>query len=260
MAKRSKPQPIPNNGSGKSASSTQGILELERFTDTDLDRWNQLSKHLDELHHWLYFGFEAQRSMVRNEIVSALQAAGSCTVSFERWCRIVEHRFSLDPLSPAGSLFGVGGRFNVGRDIPQDIRAPWPALYIASTTETAYREKYGIARETRLGGLTREELALLPKTSHSVVMVSGVITNAFDLTSLTALAPLCRVLAKFRMPPKVGRAMKARRINQRKVQIVRTPAQLQKAVMASNWRLWPTQFEIPAHGQVLAGLVVAAGF
>jgi len=195
------------------------VLELERFTDTDLTRWNRLSEHLDYLHNLLHFGFESQRSTFRSALIAALQSAGPCRLEISRWCRIVQHRYSLDPLSPEGSLFHVGGRFNVGRDVPIDVRAPWPALYLASDTETAYREKYGMARNESIGGLSREELALMPQESHALVMVNGVVENAFDLSTVAALAPLCKVLAKFKMPPEVYRALKALRIDRRKVQV-----------------------------------------
>ena len=259
MPKHRRARSIPNGGAA-ALPGTRGVLELERFTDTDLTRWNRLSEHLDYLHNLLHFGFESQRSTFRSALIAALQSAGPCRLEISRWCRIVQHRYSLDPLSPEGSLFHVGGRFNVGRDVPIDVRAPWPALYLASDTETAYREKYGMARNESIGGLSREELALMPQESHALVMVNGVVENTFDLSNVAALAPLCKVLAKFKMPPEVYRALKALRIDRRKVQVVRTPTQLQRAIMASNWRQWPVQFEVPAHGQILAGLVIAAGY
>ena len=218
MPKHRRARSIPNGGAA-ALPGTRGVLELERFTDTDLTRWNRLSEHLDYLHNLLHFGFESQRSTFRSALIAALQSAGPCRLEISRWCRIVQHRYSLDPLSPEGSLFHVGGRFNVGRDVPIDVRAPWPALYLASDTETAYREKYGMARNESIGGLSREELALMPQESHALVMVNGVVENTFDLSNVAALAPLCKVLAKFKMPPEVYRALKALRIDRRKVQV-----------------------------------------
>jgi RES domain-containing protein len=257
VAKRRKPKSGPPQR-GHSGQGTDGVLELDRFSGSDLDRWNRLSQTLDALYNQLYFGFEAQRNTVRRELIEALQAAGSKPFDFHRWCRIVPHRFSLMPLSAAGSLRGVGGRFNVGVDIPGDVRSPWPALYIAADPETALREKYGLTGQSN--GLTREELALTPWESHTVVMLNGHLEQVFDLTDLPLLAPLCKVLGKFRMPHGIDDSLRRLHIDRKKVSLVRTPSQLQRVVMAPNWRQWPVQFELPAHGQIFASIVVAAGY
>lgn len=259
MPKHRPRQPIPS-GHGAAPPSTNGVLELDRFSSVDLDRWNRLSSQLDRLHNLLHFGFESQRNAVRSQLTDALQEPGACEVELSNWCRIVPHRYSLDPLSPIGSLFSVGGRFNVGRDIPTDVRSPWPALYIASDEETAYREKYGVARVGSVAGLSPNDFSLMPRESHSVVFMHGVIAHAFDLTDLKALAPLCKALAKFKMPAELLEAMRALRIQRSKIRVIRTPSTLQRAVMATNWRQWPIQFEVPALSQVLAGLILAAGY
>jgi hypothetical protein len=253
----------PRTGPPQLACNTQGtngVLELDRFTNADLERWNKLSATLDYLHNQLHYGFESQRNSLRKELIEALQFTPAIPFDFNRWCRVVSHRYSVVPLSAAGSLFSVGGRFNVGRDIPTDVRAPWPALYLASDSETALREKYGMSRNGNSGGLTREELALMRHDSHTTVMLNGHIEQVFDLTDLKALVPFCKVLSKFKMPHGVDNAMRQLRIDRKKVRVVRTPAQLLKAVMANDWRQWPVQFEVPAHGQILASLVIAAGY
>ena len=257
MAKRRKPKPGPPQRL-PSGQGTDGVLELDRFSGADLDRWNRISQTLDALYSQLYFGFEGQRNTVRRELIDALQAGGSTSFDFQRWCRVVPHRFSLMPLSAAGSLRGVGGRFNVGVDIPGDVRSPWPALYIAADQETALREKYELVGHSN--GLTREELALTPWQSHTVVMLNGHLEQVFDLTDLPALGPLCKVIGRFKMPHGIDDSLRRLHIDRKKVSLVKTPSQLQRAVMAPNWRQWPVQFELPAHGQIFAALVVAAGY
>lgn len=248
-------------GGGSSENQgTRGVLELDRFTRVDLDRWRELSRALDELNGQLYYGFEAQRSAYRSELIEAIQSAASAPMVCMNWCRVVAHRYSLDPLSPLGSLTGVGGRFNVGRDVPLDVRAPWPALYLAEDQETALREKFGLSRENAPGGMTREEMALLPKVSYSVVMVNAHLERVFDVTDLASMAPLCSLLAKFKMPEAVDAARRRLHIDKRQITKVRTAQQLQKVVMQSDWRKWPVQFDLPAPGQILGGLVLAAGF
>jgi hypothetical protein len=241
-------------------TGTRGLLELERFSEKDLDRWNQLSSHLDRLHNALHFGFESQRHEVRQKLIDAVRDAVPTSVSVEGWCRVVDHQFSIQPLNPVGSLFHVGGRFNVGRDIPVEVRSPWEALYLASDYETALREKFGLPRSGVTSGLRNEDLALFPSKSHSAVFLQGRVAHAFDLTDLPSLAPLCRVLSKFSMPPDVTRAMRALGISAKAIQVIRSPRTLMKAVMEPNWRQWPAQFDVPSVSQILGGVVLSAGF
>jgi hypothetical protein len=259
MAKR----PKLNKGPPKAASDevgTRGIHELDRFSHADLDRWNRLSKSLDILHSELYYGFESQRSAFRQELIEALLVPEQKPFEFENWCRIIPYRFALSPLSPEGSMHGVGGRFNVGRDIPSDVRSAWPALYLACDVETARREKFGISRVSGTHGLSAEDLALMPPASLVEVRVSGCIEKVFDLTDLPSLAPFCKLLARFKMPTRAEDAARKLHIDRGKVRMVRTPRQLQKVVMNPSWRAWPVQFEVPAHGQILASILIAAGY
>lgn len=245
---------------GSDLIGTTGVCELERFSNTDLERWNRLSKLLDVLHSTLYYDFESQRSAYRHELIEALLAPGLKPFEFENWCRIIPYRFALSPLSAEGSMHGVGGRFNVGRDIPSDVRGAWPALYLACDVETARREKFGITRPAGNHGLSAEELALMPPNSLVEVRVNGYIEKVFDLTDLPSLAPFCKLLARFKMPHRAEDAARKLHIDRGKVRMVRTPRQLQTVVMNPSWRAWPVQFEVPAHGQILASLLIAAGY
>lgn len=240
--------------------STRGILELERFSEVDLTRWDRLSRDLDRLHFLLYFGFAQQRSTLRKELLSALQEPECAPFAFQNWARIIPYRYCLSPLSAEGSLIGVGGRFNVGQDVPAHIIPSWPALYLAEDFETAFREKYGCSRSDVTGSLTPEELALQKPENITSVKLSGSVERAFDLTNPKALKPFCDVLASCKMPKEVSEVLRRLKIDRRKVSVVKTPAQLCTAVMAHNWRQWPVQFEVPGHGQVLASLLVAAGY
>ena len=241
-------------------ASTRGILELERFTEVDLTRWDRLSRDLDRLHSLLYFGFVEQRNALRKELLSALQEPECAPFPFHNWARIIPYRYCLSPLSAEGSLRGVGGRFNIGKDVPTHIATAWPALYLAEDFETAFREKYGCERSDVSGALTPEELALQKPENITSVMLRGSVQRAFDLTNLKTLKPFCDVLAKCKMPKEVAEILRRLKIDRKKVTVVKTPAQLCKSVMAHNWRQWPVQFEVPAHGQILASLLVAAGY
>jgi hypothetical protein len=143
------------------------LLELDRFSQADLDRWNSLSQDLDELHAILYSGVEPQRQRHHAELIAALRSVPCRPMDFAGWVRMVTLRYADAPLSAAGSLKNFGGRFNIGTDVDNAIRSPWPALYIASDQETAYREKFGMAKDDRIDGLSAEELTLTPGGSYS---------------------------------------------------------------------------------------------
>lgn len=249
-----------NQHAATGGRGTPGILELDRFSSLDLLRWQRLSKDLDRLHSLLYFGFVEQRNVLRKELLAALQAPAFAPFEFQDWVRIIPYRYCLSPLSARGSLNGIGGRFNAGRDIPSHVVAPWPALYLAENFDTAFREKYGSARNDLRGPLKPEELALQTPESITSIRLNGQISRVFDLTDTAKLKPFCEALARCKMPREVAVVLRRLKIRQREITIVKTPAQLQAAVMAHNWRQWPVQFEVPAHGQILASLLIAAGY
>jgi len=61
VRKSRKQEPPRSRSRGSLADSRLGLLELDRFTNTDITRWKKLSDDLDELNDLLYFGIEPQR-------------------------------------------------------------------------------------------------------------------------------------------------------------------------------------------------------
>lgn len=236
------------------------MLELDRFSAADIVTWNRLSKDLDELNSILYAGIEPQRQRYREELIDALRAVPGEPLAFDGWARMVTFRYADAPLAAVGSLKDVGGRFNIGVDVDNAIHRPWPALYVASDQETAYREKFGLAKDSRPGGLSPEELALRHEGSYVMVRLDGRLQVVFDLGKPGALAPLCKVLAKIRMPAEAVKLRNRLRIPRRQLGMIRSPQRLLREVLAKNWRSAPVQFGLPAVSQILAGLIIAAGY
>ncbi|SFN47808.1 RES family NAD+ phosphorylase [Variovorax sp. OV329] len=181
-------------------------------------------------------------------------------MEFTSWVRIVTYRYGLAPLSSAGSLHGVGGRFNAGTDLDDQTLKAWPCLYIAQDYETAFREKFQLATGDNLGGLTALDLALTPNASHSTVVLRGQLANVFALNDDKALNAVCRVLRRIKMPEAAVRLQKRLKISSRDNYMIRSPFQLKRALLAQNWRLQPVQFGMPAPSQIFAELIRAAGF
>lgn len=236
------------------------LLELDRFSKADLDRWNSLSKDLDELQAILYAGVEPQRQRHHAELIGALRSVPCAPMDFAGWVRMVTLRYADAPLAAAGSLKNFGGRFNIGADIDNAIRSPWPALYIASDQETAYREKFGMAKDDRIDGLSAEELALTLGGSYSAIRLDGHLELVFDLAQERALDPVCRVLRKISLPAEAVRLQKRLKIPGRPVAMIRSAARLIHQVLVVNWRSLPAQFGNPAVSQILAGLILDAGY
>lgn len=242
------------------ASGPPSLLELDRFTAADLERWNKLSKDLDQLNAVLHSGVEPQRQRYYGELLAALQLQPPESIDFDGWVRIVTLRFADQPLSAVGSLKSWGGRFNVGLDVDNATRSPWPALYIASNQETAYREKFGIAKSERVDGLTADELALQTDGSYSAIRLNGRLSAVFNVAAPGALEPLCDVLRKIHMPAEAVKLRARLKIPRQQLSMIRSAKQLLHHVLEANWRVGPAQYGIPAPSQILASLLLDAGY
>ncbi|MBS0342359.1 MAG: RES family NAD+ phosphorylase [Proteobacteria bacterium] len=255
MPKRKIPAPSPAPTSG-----LPGLLELDRFSAVTLEKWTEASRDIDQLSASLFFETEPERRRYREELLGALRSAPATAPEFSTWARIVTYRYSLAPLSCAGSLHDVGGRFNAGTDLDDRTLDAWPALYIAQDYETAFREKFQLASDDTRGGLNAQDLALTPNASHATVILRGKLSNVFALNDEAALKPICRVFRRIKMPAAALRLQKKLKISNRDNFMIRTPFQLRRALLAQNWRLQPMQFGMPSPSQIFAELVRAAGF
>jgi hypothetical protein len=243
-----------------SACERPSLLELDRFSAANLEQWQKLSADLDELNDLLYSGVEPQRRRHYDDMVAALQSVPSLELSFSGWTRLVSYRFCLSPLSAAGSLTEYGGRFNIGMDVDKAIRAPWPALYIGENFETVFREKFQLDPDATVGGLSPDELALTPGGSFTAVNLDGHLMQVFDLEQAGALDGLCKVLRKMKMPAEARKIQRRLKMADRDVLMVQTSDRLLSEVLVRNWRVSPVQFGLPAISQILAGIILDAGF
>lgn len=265
MTRRGRKQPPPVPQSSCLAPSPTSILLLDRFTKRDLDEWQALSHWLDEYNGLLYYAFEPYRERYQNELKQSLTDVPATSVNLDGWARCVSYRYSLDPLSAAGSLTSLGGRFNMGQDVDKakaKAKAkPWPALYVADCFQTAYREKFQLSADTQRSGLSPNELALARDGSFSCVVIEGNIERVFDLTEPSALTAFCAVLKKAVMPEQIRRLEKRLKIkHSERARLLKTPSNLLRAMLEENWRTLPVQYGLPAVSHIFAGLVRDAGF
>ena len=246
-------------GAAAGTPAPKGLLELDRFSETSIEKWLDVSADLDQLQNILYFNLEPERRRLRQDLLKALQAIEPVARDLENWARIVPYRWTLHPLSAAGSLTGDGGRFNPGTELDGVAYPAWPALYLAEDQPTAFREKFQIPQGSTTEGLTPEELSLSHGHSYSTVSLNGKLTRIFPLTPET-LAPISRVFAKIKMPAPAERIKSKLKIRKEDLRMLTTGKQLHDAVAVFNWRMWPSQFGLPAPSHILAELIRAADF
>jgi RES domain-containing protein len=211
--------------------------------------------HYEQLRqfHWEYYSeLEYQRSKIYDSLKSSLRERAKA-FEFSKWQRAVKYRYALHPLGTDGSLRDPGGRFNIGEIDP--IHYPiFPALYIASDKGTALAELLG--RVTGGSGpLTPEELALTRPDSIAVASVSGHLDTVLDVGDNDNLAPFVALIKSFRPSPAL-RSM-ATKLGFR-VNLIRTVQELGRALHHSEWRSWPSLYDVPTTSQIFGRIALDA--
>lgn len=234
------------------------LVELERFSRASLKHWLRAGDNLGRLQGALYFGLESARQQHGPALVEALRAGAQAGLEFDNWSRIVDFRFSLVPLSVAGSLKREGGRFNIGRRLNPSSFTPFPALYLGEDYATAYREKFGQAESARMAGLSGQQLALRTPASFAHLRVHGQLDFVLDVGNPAALAAFIDVIKSFALPKVVGPLV--RQLSLRHPPgLVRSVAGLQRQLLSRNWRVLPMHYDLPANPQVFGRIAAAAG-
>lgn len=231
-------------------------VELERFTDADLRTWKRQAEDLERYHVQLFFHLEGQRALHHADLCDALRDSAPASIVVDRWARIVDYKYSLQPLSAAGSLFR-GGRFNIGNDLDPGKFPVFPALYLAEDYDTAYAERFGQSPSAS-GQLEGHEYALRIPGSFASVNVNGKLHNLFDLRKAKNLRQFTSIISAFDIPKELRDLAASAGI--KSPLLVMSAGQLKMNLLAHNWRLYPSQYEIPANSQIFARLVVDAGF
>ncbi len=251
---------IPSRGGQEAQGSTLKITVLEQFTGRDLEKWRTLSEDLDELQQVLYFHLQPERQRRDEALLASLSGYDPTIVDLDGWCRLVDYQFTLSPLSAAGSLRRIGGRFNAGIDLDRNTLQPWPALYLAEDSETAYREYFQIPSGSDQGGLTPQEMALFPKVSYTFVRLQGRLLNLFDTRQPQIFNNLVKVLATIPLPQKARELARKLKLGSGDLAMIRTVSALRRAIFQTNWRVLPMQFGLPSQSQIIGDLIRRAGF
>jgi hypothetical protein len=135
----------------KTSRSTKQAVVLDAFTQ-------------QQLHSWASQGDTLQRLS---------RSAPSIAVDVTNWARVTDWRWNLTPLSAAGSLNGIGGRFNIGNDLDRARNQAFMCLYLAENVDTAFAEYFGGSLSSTTTGLSLSEFALRRASSFTTFLLRG---------------------------------------------------------------------------------------
>lgn len=245
---------------GRDKVKTRRRVLLDLFTEEDLELWSSRAENAQRYSDYVYFDLERQRAVHHDALCDALRDSGGIDIDLSGWARVCDYRWCLEPLSPAGSLRGIGGRFNIGSDLDRARGQQFPALYLAENVDTAYYEFFGGEPGTRPGGLSLQEMALRRKTSFATFALRGHADNVLDLRHLGSLREFSKIIATFELSPDTRRF--ARKIGLPARDLLRTARDIEKRILTPPqvWRTEPQLFGIPAANQIFSRFVRGAGF
>ena len=224
---------------------------LESGLVGDIPKSRALYEQLRQFHWEYYSELAYQRNKIYDSLKSSLRERAK-PFDLSRWQRVVKYKHALDPLGTTGSIVDPGGRFNIGA-IDSTRYPVFAALYVVSDKGTSLAELLG--RTTSNNSLTAEEIALTRPDSIAAVSVSGHLDAVLDIRDDSNLATFVSLIKSFRLSSALS--SKAIRLGF-PLHIIRTVQEFTKVLHMSDWRNWPTLFDVPAASQIFGRIVLDA--
>ncbi len=233
---------------------------LDQFSERDLEFWNTRTIEMQTYADRVYFDLERQRVKNYDALCAALRTMPPEPIGVDQWVRVTDWQWSMTPLSPAGSIKGIGQRFNIGRELDRARGQAFPSLYIACDEDTAYREYFGGPLASSFGRMTRGDLALRSTASFTTFSLRGRVEQVFDARTPGNLKPFLKIISRFEVSTDTRRYASAMRLPHRP--LLRKTEDLWKRLVAapSSWRTEPQMSGIPAASQLFGRFVRDAGF
>lgn len=229
---------------------------LDEISEESIIRGIKGNDLICALHFKLFYCLEAQRARRYEELIEAIRASlDASPLNIDGWSRAVTVKWTNNPLSAAGSLKHIGGRFNYGHQINDYQFTPFPALYIGSSHHVALAER--VPSPTLGSPLTSDELALAVPDSYSYYVLKGAVHRILDITKANALRRVTKILATFKKDDGIDDLAKL--ASKKPIPLVKQPGELKKLLHDPNWRGAPTQVNLPAASQVLGKMARDAG-
>jgi hypothetical protein len=256
MSKRGQRRSSMNDPLKKLKDGAFRKLLPEKFLHSKLVEFEKLGEESRLL--WKDFqGYLAsEREKILPDILASLDSSSILDFEFSNYGRIVNSKFSTQPLNSIGSILTPpGGRFNIGQSI--SYSAYFPSLYIADTFDTAYAEKFNIARgSTTQDGLTGEDLSLAKPESFSYVRVKGLIKKVVDVRQTQPTEAFFNSISSITMPNSYKERAKKLNIA---MDVVNSSDWLRNAIYDPNYQQWDYWIDQPSPSQWFGHYVRMAG-
>lgn len=244
----------------KGSRQSPKLLVLDSFTQQQLHSWESRGDTLQGLSDRIYFELERQRVAQYDDLCASLRATPGIAVDLTNWARVTDWRWNLSPLSPAGSLNGIGGRFNIGNDLDRARTQAFASLYLAENVDTAFSEYFGGSRTEMIRGLTLSELALRRASSFTTFLLTGQLDHVLDVRTAKVLEQFAAIIRHFDISPQTKTAVRKAGLPPRPIMRSANELWTQILVAPSNWRFEPQAYGIPAACQIFGRFVHDSGF
>lgn len=205
-------------------------------------------------YQWDYYAELARQRSINSEKISQVLTQACSSYSIKKWQRAVKYKYGLHPFSTVGSLTFIGGRFNTGIAVNQEV-PHFPALYLAQDKDTALQEHLG--QQPEQGKLSPREIALINPSSETIVSVSGQLDKIFDLTNVKNLNGFIELVKDFKLSSEL--IALAKKLGIQKPGVIKTADELLKMLLHPDWRQIPSNSDVPANSQIFGHLVYIAG-
>lgn len=241
------------SGRGKSKTKKPQVIHLlESGTIDGLKEAKKITQKLLNFHWNYYSELARQRNIIQEEIQLALTQT-CIPYEVNNWQRGVKYKYGLHPLSVVGSLTHIGGRFNTGSNVNNEVPS-FPALYIAKNKDTALQEHLGQIPNEKL---SPREMALINPASETIVSISGNFDKIFDLTTHNGLEPFLKLIKQFKLSKELK--VRAHELGEPNPETIKTVKKLLDSLLIPTWRDYPSRFDVPANSQIFGHLVYTAG-
>ncbi len=227
---------------------------LEQGTPHSIKAAKENTEKLIRYHWDFYYELAAQRNQYHSQLLEAVRKSVKTNLEIKNWQRALAYRYSLHPLCTKGSIAFIGGRFNAGEDINAEISNS-NALYLAVDKDTALKEHLSQSATNNL--LSARENALTTPNSETIVSISGNLDSYIDLSDETSLNYVIEIIKNFTISKRLTDL--AKELGSETPTVVKSAKALHASLLAPNWAVAPSNYDVPANSQIFGSLVREAG-
>lgn len=240
------------------ATTIQGIF-LDFLEESTLKGCQKRGRDLLSCYWQSYSDLVQQRSQIFQDLLTSLRGSVK-KYPIEKYSRIVNNKYSLDPLSTIGSVLKpYGNRFNIGGIEDTGKFQPFNALYIAQDDDAAHAEYFNVdAISPELGKvLSPEEVSLNKKSNYSHYVVSGMLEEVVEIANAKPFEQFLSTINKINYSHSTTNLFKLHGLTPEVT--IKSFRQLKSALLEPKWQIYPALYEIPSTSQIFGQLVFQAG-